>query len=90
MFTTIRKLCCGDLEPAWERGRDRKEMKEVEGLMRRNLDKLDASLGEEEKKLLTKYFDSESEYSLLQTEQAFYEGFSLGVRLVAEAMVGET
>ncbi len=45
------------------------------------------SLNEAQKRSFVKYCDYKEEYSLMLSEQAFSDGFSLGMRLAAEALV---
>ena len=89
MTKTIRELWYGEMNPSYHAGHSRAEIRRLEDLMRRNLEKVDGYLQKESKEWLEKYYDCAAEHELLLAEQAFSDGFCLGVRLMAEAMADE-
>ena len=89
MPKTIHKLWYGDVEPFYMAGHGRTDIKRLEELMRRNLEKVDGYLQKESKEWLEKYCNCTAEHEALLAEQAFTDGFCLGVRLMAEAMADE-
>ena len=66
---------------------EKKQIKELEELMNRNAEKLKAKVNEETQEIFSRYCDCAEEYDTLRNEQAFCDGFSLGVRIIAEAMI---
>lgn len=88
MTNTIAQLWNGNLEPIRYLGVTNAEMKELEILMQRNLEKLEGNLNEKAKELFQKYDDCLNEYILISSEQAFCDGFCLGTKITAEALTG--
>ena len=88
MRNTIEALWYGNIDPTRRFGRDNPKIRELERLMERNLDGLEKQLDEGERKVLQKYRDCEGEYHILSCEQAFCDGFCMGMKLCAEALVG--
>ena len=78
----------GNIEPAQNSGRNNKDIKELEFLMQRNSEKLEAVLHESEIKTFEKYNSCVTEYLILSSEQAFCDGFYLGAKIIAEALTG--
>ena len=89
MTKTIRELWYGEVNPSYHAGHSREDMKQLEDLMRRNLEKVNGYLQQEAKEWMDKYCHCADEHEALLAEQAFSDGFCLGVRLMAEAMVQE-
>lgn len=83
---TIAKLWNGELEPVRYSGMNNREMKRLWGLIQKNFEELEHSIAEKE--LLKRYDDSINEYIILTAEQAFCDGFSLGAKIVSEAING--
>lgn len=88
MSNTIAQLYRGQLEPKSVLGNGNVEMRRTELLIENNYKKLKDNLNEEAKAILEKYCECIDEYIVLITEQAFCDGFCLGVRLSAEAVGG--
>ena len=88
MKKTIAELWNGNLEPVENLGINNDEMKELENLIERCVEKIEKMLNEEQKKILKTYCDNVNEYILIATEQAFCDGYSLGTRITAEALIG--
>lgn len=81
----IANLWNGNLEPISSFGKNSNEMKELERLILRSSERLDEMLEEKQKKVVKNLTDLLSEYQLISNEQAFCDGFCLGVRLFSEA-----
>ena len=58
-------------------------------LINQNLDKLEKVLDKKSKEVFTSYRDCMEEYAYLYGEQAFCDGFCLGVKLAAEALLAK-
>ncbi len=86
MSKTIMKLWNGELDPIRYLGTHNTEIKHLETLMQRNLEKLVPSVGKATATVLDAYTDCVDEYATTIAEQAFCDGFSLGAKLVAEAL----
>ncbi len=88
MLNTILQLYRGELEPKNYIGNGNTELRRTEILIKNNFDKLKEVLNEDEKKTLEKYSELIDEYVFLMSEQAFCDGFCLGMRISAEATGG--
>ena len=80
MKDILKELWNGELK--WER---EKEARELVGLLERHKGALEKELGASGKEILEKYKDCHDELQSIGYEEAFISGFSLGVRIVAEA-----
>lgn len=87
MTNTIIRLFHGELEPSSYTGVNDSELKELERLLQRNGDRLEEYLDERGKALFEKYFDCIEEYITVICEQSFCNGFCLGTKLTAEALL---
>lgn len=87
MTKTISELWSGNLDPITRLGMNNIEIEKMEKLMSDNYDKLKAKLNDETKEILEKYFDCVNDYVLLISEQSFCDGFCLGTKISAEALV---
>lgn len=85
---TIAQIWNGALEVAATSGENNQQLKELSALKRHNAEKLHVKLDEETLALFKRYCECAGEYDALVCEQAFCDGFSLGVRIMAEAMSG--
>ena len=88
MTKTIAELWSGNLDPIRYLGKNNPEVKHLEDLMQRNLDRLEENMNEKAKDIMERYNDCLSEYLTLNTEQAFCDGFCLGMKIAVEAMFG--
>ncbi|MBQ6893544.1 MAG: hypothetical protein IJN48_04995 [Clostridia bacterium] len=88
MTETIAKLWNGNLEPVGNFGVNNDEMKDLEDIMGRCLEKIEKALNEEQKKIFQAYQDDVNEYILVATEQAFCDGYCLGTKITTEALMG--
>lgn len=83
MENAIARLWNGDLIP----GRyEEKEIQQAKELTERNRRVLRQKLSAAQADQLERYEESSAEYHRLFAEAAFCEGFSLGLRMAAEAM----
>ncbi len=89
MKKMIVDLWNGNLEPIATCGRNNAEIKKVVRLIERNRDKLVDKLDEKQKVIFEKYDSCINEYLVLITEQAFSDGYSVGSKLLAEALIDE-
>ena len=87
MTKTISQLWSGNLDPITRLGMNNIEIDKMEKLMSDNYDKLKDKLNDETKEILEKYFDCINDYVLLISEQSFCDGFCLGTKISAEALV---
>ena len=88
MTNTIETLWNGNIDPTRQFGRGNPEIRKLEQLMRRHLDQLEVSLSEKQAEAFEKYQDCDGEYYMLSCQQAFCDGFCMGMKLCAEALVG--
>lgn len=88
MNNTISQLYRGELEPKNYIGNGNVELRRTEILIKNNFDRLKETLNESEIKILEKYSGLIEEYVFLMSEQAFCDGFCLGMRISAEATGG--
>ncbi len=88
MTKTITELWYGNIEPVGKFGINNEEMKVLEDLMVKCIEKIEKLLSEEQKKIFKTYCDNVNEYVLVATEQAFCDGYCLGTKITTEALVG--
>jgi len=86
MNNTISALWHGEINPEGERVVLPQEALEAKRYFERNKEKLLALLDEQGKELLEKVGECNNEMVTYELEDAFVKGFSLGARLMAEAM----
>ena len=85
MSNTISQLYRGELEPKNILGNGNIELRRMEILIENNFNRLKETLNENETEILEKYSSLIDEYIFLLSEQAFCDGFCLGMRISAEA-----
>ena len=85
MAKTISQLWNGDLAPIQDLSTHNPELKALEPLIEHNLTTLTDHLSAPLRSLFQNYSDCIDEYFLLAREQAFCDGFSLGMKLLSEA-----
>lgn len=88
MKNTIVQLYMGRLAPKNVLGNGNIEMRKIEILMERNYNSLKENLDDETRAILEKYNQCMDEYNVLISEQAFYDGFCLDMRILSEAIGG--
>lgn len=88
MTKTIGMLWGGELSPCQYFGMFNAKMRQQNHLVQDALDKLEKTLGENQKELLHQYCDSMERYNFTAAEQAFCDGFCMGTRLTSEALIG--
>lgn len=86
MTETIAQLWNGTLDPIRYLGKNNPEIKNLEDLMHRNIEKLEEVLTEQQAKIFEAYSECINEYVILIGEQAFCDGFSLGTKILTEAL----
>ena len=87
MTKTIAEIWNGNLDPVRYYGVDNHETKLLEALMARHAEKLEKELGEQAKDIFSRYCECVNDYVALMGRQAFCDGFCLGGKIVAEALV---
>lgn len=85
MSSLISELWNDSLDPSCYFGRNNNEIKQIEDLMEKNYNSLFKNLNSEEQEILKKYNEQVIDYSIAVSEQAFNDGFSIGIRLISEA-----
>ncbi len=86
MSNILKDLWYGNIIPHETFMKDNPYFKELIALTDKNYDKLTATLTELQKELLEKYDDTVDELHSLSLQTAFQYGFSLGARLIVEAI----
>ena len=86
MNNTLTQLWHGNLIPPRPVGSNDPEIADLEQLMQRNLNKLKDSLTPQQAELLTRYTDVVEEYEIVCDEFVFRTGFSMGARIITEAL----
>ena len=89
MKPTIAQLWNGEIAPIQYFKEHNPEIKNLEDLMQRNLEKLEPHLSETAQKTVKVYNDCITEYIYLVIQQAFSEGYSIGTRLLLEALADD-
>ena len=84
---TILALWNGKLYPAETSGRGNKEMMRLSAEKERLFERLEGMLGEKAQAVLADYADCVQQYMNILEEQAFVDGYSLGARMTAEALL---
>lgn len=85
----IEKLWLGELAPWSEAEEKHMEALRYAGILEDCFQSLMALLGEEGKGLLKEYERAQNDYLFLSREDSFKKGFSLGLKLSAEAFLSE-
>lgn len=86
MTKTIAQLWNGNLAPVRHCGENNPDIQELESLIQRNNEKLEAALSDKAKNIFENYKICIEEYRYIINEQAFCDGFCLGTRITAEAL----
>lgn len=86
MKETIRDLWYGNLTPFENCEKGKKDLKELVELIAMNEEKLNSGLGKGEKVLFEKYRDCVEEYNSKIQENAFFEGLTLGIKIMTSAL----
>ena len=87
MTKTISQLWGGNLDPVMHLGANNIEIGKMEKLMSDNFSKLKTNINDEQKAILEKYLDCVNDYVFLISEQSFCDGFCLGTKISAEALI---
>lgn len=87
MKNTIRELWNGELYPMSICGVGNSEITRLETLMIEQRERLEEMLKGEEKEAFKKHSAHMDELISAKEEQAFCDGFSLGMKIIAEALI---
>ena len=87
MSKLISELWYGNVDAMRHLGRNNGDMHQMEKIIGDNYNKLAELLCDNGKKLLELYSENNTEYLNLAAEDAFCQGFSLGAKIVAEAIL---
>lgn len=82
----LENLYYGNLFPHEKCAKLDDEMKELNGLLNRNEEKLTATLFDGQKETFEKYKDCNREISEICERNAFLNGFRLGARIIIEVV----
>ena len=85
MESILRDLWNGNLSPTNEKETRYEEAKNLMGLIDRHTNALQTQLNDTEKQTFEKLDDCYTELAQIEREDAFANGFSLGVKLVFSA-----
>lgn len=88
MTLTLRELWHGNLHPFSNSGKNNKELRDSFSLKKKNHERLEAVLNDNQKELLERYNESIDEELDLLIEQAFCDGYCLGTKITVEALTG--
>ena len=86
MKETIFDLWYGNIDPVESSGKITPEIKRILNESEESYEMLTNNLDEKEKELLEKHLDIYSSLHCEYTAKAFVDGFSLGVKLITEAL----
>ena len=89
MTKTIAQLWNGNLSPVRYSGNNNSELQELAVLLQRHIDNAEKNLQSEDLMLFKKFNSCIEEYMTVLCEQAFCDGYSLGTKITAEALVGD-
>ena len=84
-MNSIQNLWYGNLRPAEEPGANDKACRKIWNRIFDRVEKLNEAIGEEKKSMLSNLIDDYNEVFCEEREDIFVKGFSLGLRLAAEA-----
>ena len=84
---TIIDLWNGNIGPCEHCGSHDPQIRELLALMKRNREELSVGLTALQMEVFQKFLDCSNEYQLRMVELAFCDGFCLGEKLVAEALM---
>ena len=87
MKSVLEELWYGNLCPQDEIAHNTRELKELRGLTKENLDKLCKSISCDKTELLLRYEESLSELNAACGRDLFIYAFGLGAKLMADALI---
>lgn len=88
MKKTLVELWNGNLNPSEWRTDNSRRLGNLLDMLEENTKELSGGLNENQKKLWKDIDDGYFETGCISCEDAFVKGFSLGVRIMAEALIG--
>lgn len=86
MSKIITELWYGTVSPISSSGKNNDEIQNLLRLLDKNRQSLEKTLNKEQKRILDRYCECSSEFASLTEEQAFCDGFSIGVKILTEAL----
>ena len=89
MESEIKKLWNGNIQPCVGCGKENYDINCTLELIEKIGEKLQQNLSEEQKKTFERFNSNMEEYISLMTEQAFFDGFALGSRIMTEVFYTE-
>lgn len=89
-MTTLENLYYGNIVPADKDIRRGSEYSKLLNLSVRNEEKLLPTLSKEQKLIFEKYKDCVIEMNSISEKEAFVEGMKLGIKIIAEAYLGNS
>ncbi len=87
MQTLITELFYRNVKLAQQVENENTDVRNTELLMQRNFENLAESVNATQLQRLDAYKDCAEEYALLLAEQSFYDGFCMGTKMIAEALI---
>lgn len=88
MKSIIAALWRGELHPEMRSGMDNAELRQAEKELDACREEMEAVLSEEQERVFMKYLSALHRYMNESDEQAFHDGFSMAMKLTAEALLG--
>jgi len=82
----LEEFWYGNIEPSDLDSTDSKEYKEALRLIARNEEKLQATMTDEQKELLSRYTDAVHDFQSMAECMLFQSSFKLGARMMLEVM----
>jgi len=87
MAGIISELWYGNIEPCVSFGKENHKVRQLEKLIGNRQQKTEEILSDEGREMFEKYTEAVNEYISVVQQQSFCDGFALGTKLTAEAMV---
>ena len=87
MKNVIVQLWNGELCPVSKSGLNNEEQRKLEALVHNARMELEESLLAEQQELLDAYISCQAKLLCIRDDQAFLDGYSLGTRITAEALL---
>ena len=86
MSKTIAELYNGNIQPIRNLGKSNDEIKHLEVLIEKTHEDLENELNDKQKSFFQRYEGNINEYMCLLSEEAFCDGFCVGVKIITEAL----
>ncbi len=88
MKNIIAALWRGELHPEMRSGMDNAKLRQAEKELENCREEMEAVLSEEQERVFLNYLSALHRYMNESDEQIFHDGFSLAMKLTAEALLG--